>query len=181
MKHWIVLGVVAIALIAAVGVRHTQHVVFDYEIDAPVDRVVAAFANIERYPEWTDGQADRGAVHEERERTDAAGNRVVEADYSVWALGIQSSGTRIYTYAADRPLVTVDLRFFTWVSLEDANTRWEFEEVDGRTQIRQSGTRTVPWILARYTEFHSEQVRKLFEHIERDVTRPVDVAAPSQR
>ena len=166
------------ALALALGVRHTQHVKFDYEIEAPVSEVVGAFAAIERYPEWTGGRADRGVIHEERESTVGAGNRVVEVDYSVWALGIESSGTRVYTYTADGSKVSVDLRFFTWVSLEDAKTHWEFKEVDGRTHIRQRGTRETPWLFSAYTDFHSEQVLAMFQRIERDVTAPPGVAAP---
>ena len=179
MKAWgIALAVAIAALALALGVRRTQHVEFDYEIEAPVSDVVGAFAAIERYPEWTGGQADRGVIRDERESTDAAGNRIVEVDYSVWAIGIESSGTRVYTYAADGSKASVELRFFTWLSLEDASTRWEFEEVDGRTYIRQRGTRTTPWLFSAYPEFHSEQVLAMFQRIEHDITSPPEVAAP---
>ena len=157
-----------------------DRVVFDYEIAAPLDRVVTAFADLERYPEWTGGRADRGVIHEEREHTDGAGNRIIEVEYSVWALGVKSSGTRVYTFAADRPHVAVDLRFFTWVALEDADTRWEFEEVEGRTQVRQRGTRTVPWLLSRYADFHSEQVLGLFQNIEVALAALPDAATPGR-
>ncbi len=67
MKAWgIALGIAIAALALTLGVRRTQHVEFDYEIEAPVSDVVGAFAAIGPYPEWTGGGADRGVIRDAR-------------------------------------------------------------------------------------------------------------------
>ncbi|MBW2270594.1 MAG: hypothetical protein JRH16_18665 [Deltaproteobacteria bacterium] len=152
----------------------------EYAIEAHYLDVVAAFADIARYPEFTEGRAQRGEIHRSEARTDARGNRVVEVSYSVWAAGSENTGERVYTYFADRPYATIDLEFHTALVREDTHILWAFEEVDGTTRIEGHGTRTAPWLLSLFSFYHSQQALLVFEKIGRELTaRETAGPAPS--
>ena len=169
MNRWVIAGAVVVLFLASLVLRRTHRVDFGFTIEAPYLDVVAAFADIDRYPELTEGRVSAGKIHQFDERTDAAGNRVVEVSYSVWALGTENTGYRIYTYFPDRSHASVDLKFHTVLAFEDTHILWEFEQVGGATRIEGRGTRKAPWLLSLFSRYHSEQALLLFENIEREL------------
>jgi hypothetical protein len=169
-KRWAIAGAIALLLVAGLTLRRTHAVDVAFEIDASYLDVVAGFADIERYPELTGGRAERGVIHSSEERTDASGNRVVEVAYSVWALGNENTGERVYTYFAEQPVATIDLRFHTAWANEDTHIFWTFADADGATRIVGKGSRTAPWLVSLFSAYHTEQALGLFQRIERQLT-----------
>jgi len=160
---------------ASLVLRRTHSVDLEYEIEANYLDVVAGFADIGRYPELTGGRAQRREIHRSEERTDASGNRIVEVSYSVWAVGSENTGERVYTYFADRPYATIDLEFHTALVREDTHIVWAFEDVGGTTRIEGHGTRTAPWLLSMFSFYHSKQALLVFERIGRELSAHADV------
>ena len=168
MKSWKKAVIVGVVLLLLLG-RTSHEVKFDYEIEAPAFRVAEAFADIPRYPEWADGQVERGAIDEEEAYLNENSDVTREVKYSVWAAGRKHSGWRKYTFVTAQPHIKVEQRIFTWLGLEYAKTNWVFAGTGGFTQIRQRGTHSTPWYLSSFVEFHNEQVQVMFENIKREL------------